>query len=155
MSSLPAAIDKALYLNKIGEPSRVPLYCGFPARPQDILPKYLFLQKMFENNLHTYTTTINALVISILRSVCCPFEPTLTYIHHGTVGGCRRPMCCSNRPLVCRQQQHPHICILAEYKLYSVRIHFVYRRLFSIYCPVFQTDTPVFAVTRPRCFMGM
>ena len=85
----------------------------------DVLPHISFpTKKMFENNLHTYTTTINALVASTLQSVCCSFEPTLTYIHHGVVGGRHRPMCCSNRPLACRQQQHQHICILAEYTLY-------------------------------------
>ena len=122
-----------------------------------LISAHLFssLQKMFENNLHTYTTTINALVVSTLQSVCCSFEHTLTYIHHGVVGGRHRPMCCSNRLLACRQQQHPHICILPEYNLYSGRIHFVYHHIFAIYCPVFQTDTPVFAVTRPRRFVGM
>ena len=110
---------------------------------------------MFENNLHTYIININALVVSVLWSVCCSFEPTLTYIHHGAVGGRHRPMCCPNSPLVCRQQQHQHMCIPAEYKLYSVRIHFVYRCLFAIYCPVFQIDTPVFAVTPSRRSVGM
>ena len=110
---------------------------------------------MFENNLHTYIFAVNVLIVCVLQNVCCSLNIHRTYIRHVAVGGRHRPVGCSNGTLVCRQQRLPHICILAEYKLYSVRIHFVYRCLFAIYCPVFQTDTPVFAVTRPRCFVGM